>query len=477
MKRSVLFHILATVFALTTFASAQEWSYTQQLHFPEEDSNVVRPFLCDLDANGRLYVISSKATDASAHNAVYYLDPGDTVFTKFIDYDLNGDSDTLTGNVGALRGVACQGDDIILSVTQPYPKTKPNTLSAMYYYHDADTTMVEQYGWDFPTGAGYGSFNHGIDVTSDSTVIAGISFGTSVRFFNFGSDNVVAARGSWIPPFPENPAISSNAMEPGGPENAGRDLIRDVAVLSAGDYSDSTTKFYSSRNSYSATNVTGGIAMWDGGMQTRPGEYEVVRVEDFDGFLSFIDPIPYGITLDGEGRLWVAGIDSTRRWVKAFTFSFGQYAEEEYDLPSQMSADFPDPAGAPMGSPCDVAVTADGQTAYVIDLYGRTAFKFEYGASAVNDGSERAEEFALEQNYPNPFNPATMIRFTLPRASHITLTVSDALGRQVATLVDGRLSAGKHTKTFTASDLASGVYVYTLQTDANRISKKMLLAK
>ena len=71
--------------------------------------------------------------------------------------------------------------------------------------------------------------------------------------------------------------------------------------------------------------------------------------------------------------------------------------------------------------------------------------------------------YALEPNYPNPFNPSTEIRFALPEAATIRLIVYDALGREVARLVDGPVGAGYQHATFDAAKLPSGVYLYRLE--------------
>jgi len=83
----------------------------------------------------------------------------------------------------------------------------------------------------------------------------------------------------------------------------------------------------------------------------------------------------------------------------------------------------------------------------------------------------------LLPNYPNPFNPTTTIRYILARAGHVTLTVYDISGRNIATLLDGRQSGGVHSVVFDASDLPSGVYIVTLRSAAITQSKKMLLLR
>jgi hypothetical protein len=97
--------------------------------------------------------------------------------------------------------------------------------------------------------------------------------------------------------------------------------------------------------------------------------------------------------------------------------------------------------------------------------------------TAVKELGGVPTQFDLSQNYPNPFNPTTVITFTLPEPGNVTLKVYNALGQEVATLVDGFKTAQKYQVTFDASNLASGVYIYTLQSDNYKVSKKMMLIK
>jgi len=86
-------------------------------------------------------------------------------------------------------------------------------------------------------------------------------------------------------------------------------------------------------------------------------------------------------------------------------------------------------------------------------------------------------EFALHQNYPNPFNPQTTIKFSLPEAQRVNLSVYNMLGQQVLTLVDKELPAGYHTAKWYAGNIASGVYIYRLTSNGKSLTQKMLLMK
>jgi len=94
--------------------------------------------------------------------------------------------------------------------------------------------------------------------------------------------------------------------------------------------------------------------------------------------------------------------------------------------------------------------------------------------------------FGLKQNYPNPFNPATKIRFDVPAAEvgryNVSLKIYDAIGKEIAELLNNELSAGSYEFDWNAAELPSGVYFYTLQaTSGNSASftqtKKMVLTK
>lgn len=85
--------------------------------------------------------------------------------------------------------------------------------------------------------------------------------------------------------------------------------------------------------------------------------------------------------------------------------------------------------------------------------------------------------FELKQNYPNPFNPSTTIQFTVPVSGNVRLSMYDAAGKEIATLIDQSMDAGTYSYNFKASSLPSGAYFYRLETGNNTLTKKLILTK
>ncbi|MBK8552301.1 MAG: T9SS type A sorting domain-containing protein [Ignavibacteria bacterium] len=86
-------------------------------------------------------------------------------------------------------------------------------------------------------------------------------------------------------------------------------------------------------------------------------------------------------------------------------------------------------------------------------------------------------DFYLEQNYPNPFNPVTKLEFEISDLGFVSLKVYGALGKEVVTLVNEKLSPGKYQVEFDGSGLTSGVYFYRLTAGEFTDTKRMILIK
>jgi hypothetical protein len=104
------------------------------------------------------------------------------------------------------------------------------------------------------------------------------------------------------------------------------------------------------------------------------------------------------------------------------------------------------------------------------------------GVAVDEDISGLPDEFTLAQNYPNPFNPTTVIDFTLPRESHVQLSVYDILGKKVKTLVDESKAPGAYSVIWDGTDnggnpQASGTYFYRLSSDESTLNRRMTLVR
>jgi endoglucanase len=118
-------------------------------------------------------------------------------------------------------------------------------------------------------------------------------------------------------------------------------------------------------------------------------------------------------------------------------------------------------------------------------LYNLYAAKYVIAASsptAVGTTTSTPKEFTLGQNFPNPFNPSTTIEYSVPRTSHVNLTIYNLLGQRVRTLVDREMNQGSHPVQWDGTDdnhsqLPSGMYVYRMQAGEFTATQKLILSK
>ena len=97
--------------------------------------------------------------------------------------------------------------------------------------------------------------------------------------------------------------------------------------------------------------------------------------------------------------------------------------------------------------------------------------------SVDNNNNSIPTDYSLEQNYPNPFNPATIIKYSIPKAGSVMIKVYDDLGKEVATLLNEYKSAGSYEVKFAAKKFSSGVYFYRLTAGDFVQTKRMIILK
>jgi hypothetical protein len=131
----------------------------------------------------------------------------------------------------------------------------------------------------------------------------------------------------------------------------------------------------------------------------------------------------------------------------------------------------------------DRTVTVYGEYLYrlrQVDLDGTIRYTEPVKiAVVVLDVAEQApREFTLQQNYPNPFNPTTEIRFSVEKSGPATVKLFNTVGQLVRNLFDGEVEAGRYVRlSVDASGLASGTYVYVLQSGGREIARRMMVLK
>jgi hypothetical protein len=153
-----------------------------------------------------------------------------------------------------------------------------------------------------------------------------------------------------------------------------------------------------------------------------------------------------------------------------------------------------DPTGTePIAKISETAFDDNGVTEGNTYYYKLTAYDFSGNVSGysnelevlvlgVDEGRGVPTEFALKQNYPNPFNPSTTLKYQLPSATHVRVTVYNTLGVEIATLVNGIQDAGYFSITWDGRDnsgksVSSGIYLYKMEAGDYSAVRKMVLMK
>jgi len=190
-------------------------------------------------------------------------------------------------------------------------------------------------------------------------------------------------------------------------------------------------------------------------------------------------------TLDG-GSTWDSLSRPTSRWGSAIAFAPGEPAKVW--LLDTRDLYFSSDTGRTWTAQLHVAgsssygrdiVFTDAQHGW---LLGDKDILYRTTNGGVTTGIDEQpvsvpSRYSLLQNYPNPFNPTTTIRYTLPEAAQVTLTLYSVLGQQIMMLVNERQKPGYHEVTLRGLSLESGVYLLRLQAGGFMASRKLLLAK
>lgn len=195
-----------------------------------------------------------------------------------------------------------------------------------------------------------------------------------------------------------------------------------------------------------------------------------------DSFISSV--IPNG------GEFWATGNSEIIRWetnildnvhidllqdqnsILSLDTIPGSHQAYEWNLPADLEA----------GENYKIQITSESDST-IFSISENSFTVIDTVTNVVKDENYIPQEYSLEQNYPNPFNPTTTIKFSIPNASYVKLSIYDLLGNEIVTLIDAGKQAGSYKVTFDASKFASAIYIYRIVADNFIDSKKMILLK
>ena len=222
-------------------------------------------------------------------------------------------------------------------------------------------------------------------------------------------------------------------------------------------------KYFGPLSSNGATQIFT-AAIYSGGA---PGSV-IGKSRDVAAYFNFVMDMAYfSSNYTSRFSQWADSIGSSKTMVGVLN--------DYFDLAYATSVAAWQPASPPKAG--IMVYAANNLKSYTDSVFSALVVKETNG---VDGGTQREgipQEIALLQNYPNPFNPTTTIRYELPFASHVSLTVFDVLGRHVRTLVNTFGQAGRHEAIFNAENVASGIYFYRLEAGGSVETRKLTVLR
>ena len=289
--------------------------------------------------------------------------------------------------------------------------------------------------------------------------------------------------------FTANPLFNFNVFTVGLGGHSFKGIVDEVRVW---NIPRSVSEIRNDMNISYSTGQTGLIGYWQFNEGSGSNVYDLAGKHDLslgafsfdetDGWVSSNAPLPVELT---SLKVIVNGLAAELHWTTASeTKNYGFEIERamnngQLTLNTWKKIGFVDGNGT-TNSQKEYSYTdnelIEGKYLYRLKQIDQDG-KFKYSQEIEAIISSVPKVFSLEQNYPNPFNPNTVIRYHIPMHSHVSLTVFDAIGRQISRLTDGEQDAGMHTVQFDGTQYSGGVYFVRLQTADGIQIKKMTLLK
>jgi len=270
--------------------------------------------------------------------------------------------------------------------------------------------------------------------------------------------------------------------------NAGGNWVRQTSTVDDwlyGVYFESTSKGWVVGTDSTILHTTDGGTNWARQINNSSANFrftDVQFIDEMHGWVTGIDGSLF-LTTDGsatwqeipsgtfESLISIHFVDNNNGWIAGDAGTILRTRDGGFTWEKQFSG----VASNTLTSVCFVDtsngwVAGEGGTILHTTDGGGIAGIFSLNEEVPND-------FELNQNYPNPFNPSTTIKWQQPESGFVTLKIYDVLGREVTTLINEELSAGKHETVFDASRYSSGIYFYQLKSREFVQTKKMILIK